>query len=57
MGNQTLITVTAKCPKCKKTKKYSSDDPPLSTPYCPYGCMMPMFIQNVSVKELKIKNK
>lgn len=55
--NKQLIMVTAKCPKCKKTKKYSSDDPPKHTPYCPHGCMMPMFIQNISVKELKIKNK
>jgi hypothetical protein len=50
-----LITVTAKCPKCKRTKKYTSDNPPKTTPYCPHGCMMPMFVQNVEVKTLKTK--
>lgn len=49
------ITVTAKCPKCKRTKKYTSDDPPKHTPYCPYGCMMPMLIQNISVKTTKAR--
>lgn len=52
-----VITVTAKCPKCKKTKKYSSEDPPLTTPYCPNGCMMPMFIHKTEIKILKTKNK
>jgi len=54
-GNQTPITVTGKCPKCKKTKKYSSDDPPKHTPYCPHGCMMPMFIHKIDVKTVKSK--
>lgn len=54
MANQ-LITVTAKCPKCKKTKKYSSDEPPSHTPYCPYGCGMPMFIRKVDIKTVKTK--
>ena len=47
--------VETKCPKCKKTKKYTSDDPPQTTPYCPDGCMMPMFIQNIEVKSVKTK--
>jgi hypothetical protein len=47
------IIVTAKCPKCKKTKKYSSDSPPQTTPYCPHGCFMPMFIQKIVVKTVK----
>jgi len=50
-----LITVTAQCPKCKKTKKYTSDNPPQTTPYCPNGCMMPMFIRNVEYKIVKSK--
>lgn len=54
MTNQ-LIIVTAKCPKCKKTKKYSSDEPPSHTPYCPYGCGMPMFIRKVDIKIVKTK--
>ena len=47
------ITVTAKCPKCKKTKKYTNDVPLNYTPYCPHGCGMPMIVQNVSTKVLK----
>ena len=53
MGNQALITVTAKCPKCKKTKKYSSAEPPKFTPYCPYGCGMPMIIHKTEIKTIK----
>jgi hypothetical protein len=50
-----LITVIAKCPKCKKTKKYSSDDPPQHTPYCPHGCGLPMIISKVNIKTVKEK--
>lgn len=52
-----VITVTAKCHKCKKTKKYSSDNPPIRTPYCPHGCLMPMFIHKIEIKTVKTKNK
>jgi hypothetical protein len=49
-----LITITAKCPKYKKTKKYTSDDPPQTTHYCPNGCLMPMFISKIDIKTVKI---
>lgn len=53
MNKEQHITVTAKCPKCKKTKKYSSDVPLNHTPYCQHGCGMPMLIQNVKTKTAK----
>lgn len=57
MPEKQQITVTAKCPKCKKTKKFTNDTPLNYTPYCPNGCGMPMFVQNISVKTLKTNIK
>jgi hypothetical protein len=50
--------VIAKCPKCKKKKTYRPPMPPNHTPYCPHGCLMPMFIDKVFYKSktIKIKN-
>ena len=44
------IIVTAKCPKCKKTKKYSSNEPLNHAPCRPHGCLMPMFIHRIQTK-------
>lgn len=55
MKTQQLITVTAKCPKCKKTKKYTNDVALNHTPYCPHGCGMPMIVQNIKIKTAQSK--
>lgn len=49
------IIVTAKCPKCKKTKKYSSNEPLNHTPYCPHGCGMPLFIHKIETKIIETR--
>jgi hypothetical protein len=57
MKREQEIIVTAKCPKCRKTKKYSSSNPPAHTPYCPNGCGMPMFVHNIEIKTHKVKHE
>lgn len=46
--NKQKITVTAKCPKCKKTKQFVNDKPINYTPHCD-KCFVPLFIHKLEI--------
>lgn len=59
MANTTTTIITeviARCPKCKRKKIYYSDQPLNHTPYCPFGCGLPM-LPIKSQTRISIRNK